>query len=73
MSDNRMNDAQETVDNRYISCLSTDAAPAIAVYRKEHPDAFGAYMAATQEERSRITLRNFNLSHYIAYRLLGKS
>lgn len=73
MSDNRMNDAQETVDNRYISCLSTDAAPAIAAYRKEHPDTFGAYMAATQEERSRITLRNFNLSHYIAYRLLGKS
>lgn len=68
-------------DYRYISSLSTDAAPAIAAYVQEHPDAgkeegseefdwVNRYRRRVAERCSDITPRSFNVSHYTAYRLL---
>ena len=68
-------------DYGYISRLSTDAAPAIAAYVQEHPNAgqeegnadfdwVKRYRVRVEERCSDITPRSFNVSHYAAYRLL---
>lgn len=69
----------ETVDYDYLGRLSTDAAPAIERYIREQeadvkweelPSWYKVYRVGHREETEHITLRNFNLSHYIAGRLL---
>lgn len=73
------------VDYSYIYTLSTDAAPAIAAYLREHPGAgardtgtgngygwLDRYLMENASAMSDITLRNFNVSHYVAQRLLGE-
>lgn len=74
-------------DYGYIYTLSTDAAPAIAAYIRKHPQAaepdaegFGEgsaswldyYLSENRQVMEHFTLRNFNLSHYAAHRLLGE-
>lgn len=73
-----------TRDYGYISRLSTDAAPAIAAYVQEHPDAgdeevngefnwVERYKKRAGAEYDDMTLRSFNVSHYMAYRLLERA
>lgn len=72
-------------DYEYITCLSTDAAPAIAAYmedaqiRVQETETYlyrdrtcawiNGYLKQTHYERTNITPRNFNVSHYIAAKL----
>lgn len=78
---------ESPVDYSYIYTLSTDAAPAIAAYIREHPQAaetdaegFGEgsgrwldrYLSENRPVMEHFTLRNFNMSHYAAHRLLGE-
>ncbi len=73
----------ETTDYRYIARLSTDAAPVIAAYVKEHPQSletepytrsgmnwYEVYLYRNQGAMSEIHLRNFNVSHFIAAKVL---
>lgn len=71
----------EAADYEYLSTLSTDAAPAIHAYLKEHPQAGCAkteygyfdwknvYTSKIRLESEHTTWRNFNISKYAAYRL----
>lgn len=64
------------VDYQYIYTLSTDAAPAIADYLKEkeekkYPVWYEYYYNENRKVMEDITIRNFNLSHYVARCLLG--
>lgn len=73
------------VDYSYIYTLSTDAAPAIAAYLDEYPgEEFTAYeagmgyslldryLAWNASAMDDITLRKFNVSHYVARQLFGE-
>lgn len=65
------------VDYQYIYTLSTDAAPAIADYLKEKeekkfPVWYEYYYNENRNVMENITIRNFNLSHYVARCLLGE-
>ncbi len=73
------------VDYSYIYTLSTDAAPAIVSYLREQPGeeleermqegAYGwldVYLVENDMVMNHITLRNFNVSHYVAQRLFGE-
>lgn len=63
-------------DYSYLSCLSTDAAPVIAEYLKEHPDKsyYGdgiynwkwEYMQENDRMNQPVTLRTFNLSYLLS-------
>lgn len=73
-------DGTERVDYGYLYKLSTDAAPAIERYIRaqengekggEMPEWYNLYRADNKDVMENITLRNFNLSHYIASRLMG--
>lgn len=81
------NVVEQTADYGYIYTLSTDAAPAIAAYLGKcpgtaEPEAEGCgegssrwldyYLSENRHVMEHFTLRNFNVSHYVAYRLLGK-
>ena len=74
-------DRTESVDYGYLYKLSTDAAPAIERYiraqeragkEEELPEWYKLYCMEQKDVMENITLRNFNLSHYIASRLLGE-
>ena len=83
------------VDYGYIYRLSTDAAPAIAGYLREHPGAVPdytgweerfaegsaewsveswveEYLVRNYRDMTKIGLRDFNVSHYAAYRLFSR-
>ena len=62
------------VDYAYIDTLSTDAAPAIDAYLEDHPAGtwLDRYLKENEQEIHEITIRNFNVSHYIAHRLFGE-
>lgn len=75
-------DTGTAVDYSYIYTLSTDAAPAIAAYLGEHPgektadykagNGYGwleGYLAENAVAMNDITLRKFNVSHYVAQQL----
>lgn len=85
MQEETKRDGRSQVDYGYIYTLSTDAAPAIAAYLQEHPGegltgdgtemGYGwldRYLDRNESEMNDITLRNFNVSHYTAQRLLGE-
>ena len=69
-------------DYSYLSCLSTDAAPVIAEYLKEHPDKsyYGdgiynwkwEYMQENDRMNQPVTLRTFNLSYLRAKRIFSE-
>ena len=69
-------------DYSYLSCLSTDAAPVIAEYLKEHPDKsyYGdgiynwkwEYMQENDRMTQPVTLRTFNLSYLRAKRIFSE-
>ena len=69
-------------DYSYLSCLSTDAAPVIAEYLKEHPDKsyYGdgiynwkwEYMHENDRMNQPVTLRTFNLSYLRAKRIFSE-
>lgn len=72
---------RQTVDYGYIYTLSTDAAPAIARYMrvnesagtgKAKPEWYVQYCRENENVMEDITLRNFNLSHFVAQKLLIK-
>lgn len=74
-------DGTRNVDYDYLYKLSTDAAPAIERYIRaqgyaaegeELPVWYELYRIEHEEETENITLRNFNVSHYIASRLMGE-
>lgn len=74
-------DGTKRVDYGYLYKLSTDAAPAIERYIRaqengekggEMPEWYNLYRADNKDVMENITLRNFNLSHYIASRLMGE-
>lgn len=69
------NTGNSAVDYQYIYTLSTDAAPAIAVCLKEKeekkfPVWYEYYYNENRKVMENITIRNFNLSHYVARCLL---
>lgn len=87
--------SRQVVDYGYIYSLSTDAAPAIAAYLKEHPQSVlpdagwegnlaseshgwviqswvDQYLAHNHKAMTEIGVRNFNVSHYVAYRLFSE-
>ena len=69
-------------DYSYLSCLSTDAAPVIAEYLKEHQDKsyYGdgiynwkwEYMQENDRMNQPVTLRTFNLSYLRAKRIFSE-
>ena len=69
-------------DYSYLSCLSTDAAPVIAEYLKEHPDKsyYGdgiynwkwEYMQENDRMNQPVTFRTFNLSYLRAKRIFSE-
>ena len=86
---------RDVVDYRYIYRLSTDAAPAISAYLKEHPYSVPVqteweqqfaqysheweigswvdqYLMYNYDAMTEIGVRNFNVSHYVAYRLFSE-
>ena len=69
-------------DYSYLSCLSTDAAPVIAEYLKDHPENiyYGdemynwkwEYMQENNRMNQPVTLRTFNLSYLHAQRAFSE-
>ena len=69
-------------DYSYLSCLSTDAAPVIAEYLKDHPENiyYGdemynwkwEYMQENNRMNQPVTLRTFNLSYLHAQRVFSE-
>lgn len=63
------------VDYYYIIDSSTDCAPAVAEFAKEHgiEDSWvERYINAHESEMNDINIRNFNVSHYVAHCLLSE-
>ena len=66
---------ENVVDYQYIYTLSTDAAPAIVKYLQEQettkrPSWYEYYYNENQNVIEHISIRNFDLSHYLAKHLL---
>lgn len=74
------NQENRSGDYRYLTGLSTDAAPAIAQYAKEHPELleenqevlswYQEYKMLHRGQFEENSIRKFNLSHAVAGKLL---
>lgn len=70
----QINQVLEQKDYRYLSSLSTDAAPIIIRYAKDKGETYSVWYRTYCENNHsvihNITIRNFNLSHFIARKVI---